>query len=240
MSETILKLKEVDAYYGESRILFHLDLNVKEADSVCILGRNGVGKSTTMKAIIGQLNSKNHSRTSGSITYKDKEMVGIPSYQIAREGIAYVPQGRHIFPTLTTKENLMIAGRKGKNGDQDWTIERVYNLFPRLKERENFKGGRLSGGEQQMLTIARGLMQNPDLLLLDEITEGLAPIVVEELSNIIKELKKSGVTILLAEQNVNFAIAVSNYCYIMEKGNIVYHAPTNEIPGKIFSQYLGL
>lgn len=240
MSDTILKLSQVNAYYGESQILFHLDLEVHASDSVCILGRNGVGKSTTMKSIMGQLNPKNHSKVTGSMDYMGKQLVGAQSYQISRYGIGYVPQGRHIFPTLSTKENLVIAERKGTDGKQDWTIERIYELFPRLKERENFKGGRLSGGEQQMLTVARGLMQNPSLLLLDEITEGLAPIVVDELGNVINELRKNGVTILLAEQNVNFALAVSNYCYIMEKGSIVYHGATKEIPKEVFSQYLGL
>ena len=195
MSETILKLENIDAYYGESQILFGLELEVKKSESVCILGRNGVGKSTTMKSIMGQLNPKAHSRVTGSMKYLDRELVGLPSYQVSRAGIAYVPQGRHIFPTLTTKENLLIAERNGTDGKKEWTIERIYELFPRLKERENFKGGRLSGGEQQMLTVARGLMQNPDLLLLDEITEGLAPIVVEELGSVINELRKNGVTI---------------------------------------------
>lgn len=240
MSETILKLENIDAYYGESQILFGLELEVKKSESVCILGRNGVGKSTTMKSIMGQLNPKAHSRVTGSMKYLDRELVGLPSYQVSRAGIAYVPQGRHIFPTLTTKENLLIAERNGTDGKREWTIERIYELFPRLKERENFKGGRLSGGEQQMLTVARGLMQNPDLLLLDEITEGLAPIVVEELGSVINELRKNGVTILLAEQNVNFALAVSNDCYIIEKGKVVYHGATKETPKDVFSRYLGL
>ena len=234
MSETILKLENIDAYYGESQILFGLELEVKKSESVCILGRNGVGKSTTMKSIMGQLNPKAHSRVTGSMKYLDRELVGLPSYQVSRAGIAYVPQGRHIFPTLTTKENLLIAERNGTDGKKEWTIERIYELFPRLKERENFKGGRLSGGEQQMLTVARGLMQNPDLLLLDEITEGLAPIVVEELGSVINELRKNGVTILLAEQNVNFALAVSNDCYIIEKGKVVYHGATKETPKDVF------
>ena len=240
MSETILKLENIDAYYGESQILFGLELEVKKSESVCILGRNGVGKSTTMKSIMGQLNPKAHSRVTGSMKYLERELVGLPSYQVSRAGIAYVPQGRHIFPTLTTKENLLIAERNGTDGKKEWTIERIYELFPRLKERENFKGGRLSGGEQQMLTVARGLMQNPDLLLLDEITEGLAPIVVEELGSVINELRKNGVTILLAEQNVNFALAVSNDCYIIEKGKVVYHGATKETPKDVFSRYLGL
>ena len=193
MSNTILQMKDVHSYYGESQILFGLNLKVEKGSSVCILGRNGVGKSTTMKSVMGLLNPKSHSRVIGSMLYKDKtELVGLPSYKISNQGIAYVPQGRHIFPTLSVKENLLIAERKGADGSQDWTIERIYELFPRLKERETFKCGRLSGGEQQMLTIARGLMQNPTLLLLDEITEGLAPIVVNELGEIINTLRQNG------------------------------------------------
>lgn len=240
MAETIMELKNVNSFYGESQILFDLSLQVPKAESVCILGRNGVGKSTTMKSIMGLLNPKSHGKVTGSIRYDSTELVGAPSYKVARGGIAYVPQGRHIFPTLTTRENLLIAERKGVDGKQEWTIDRIYELFPRLKERENFKGGRLSGGEQQMLTVARGLMQNPKLLLLDEITEGLAPIVVNELGEIINRLRQNNVTILLAEQNVNFALAVSSQCYIMEKGSIVYHGTTADTPKAVFAQYLGL
>lgn len=150
MSNTILQMKDVHSYYGESQILFGLNLKVEKGSSVCILGRNGVGKSTTMKSVMGLLNPKSHSRVIGSMLYKDKtELVGLPSYKISNQGIAYVPQGRHIFPTLSVKENLLIAERKGADGSQDWTIERIYELFPRLKERETFKGGRLSGGEQR-------------------------------------------------------------------------------------------
>lgn len=236
----ILKLTNVKSFYGASQILFNMSLEVEEGDSVCILGRNGVGKSTTMKSIVGLLNPKEKSRVEGSIQYCDTELIGMPSYRIARLGVAYVPQGRHIFPTLSVKENLAIAARASVTGENAWTIERVYELFPRLKERENFMGGRLSGGEQQMLTIARGLLQNPRLLLLDEITEGLAPIVVEELGRVIQALRKQNVTILLAEQNVNFALAASRKCYIIEKGEVVYTGLTKEIPKEVLSQYLGL
>lgn len=213
----ILQLNGVNAFYGASQILFGVNVEVEEADSVCVLGRNGVGKSTMMKSIVGNLNPKEKSLVTGSIRYCGDELVGLPAYRIARKGIAYVPQGRHIFPTLTTRENLMMAERKAQAGENAWNLERVYELFPRLKERESFLGGRLSGGEQQMLTIARGLMQNPRLLLLDEITEGLAPIVVKELGEIIASLRRQNVTILLAEQNVNFALSASRKCYIMEK-----------------------
>ena len=236
----ILKLTNVKSFYGASQILFNMSLEVEEGDSVCILGRNGVGKSTTMKSIVGLLNPKEKSRVEGSIQYCDTELIGMPSYRIARLGVAYVPQGRHIFPTLSVKENLAIAARASVTGENAWTIERVYELFPRLKERENFMGARLTGGEQQMLTIARGLLQNPRLLLLDEITEGLAPIVVEELGRVILALRKQNVTILLAEQNVNFALAASRKCYIIEKGEVVYTGLTKEIPKEVLSQYLGL
>ena len=229
----ILQLNGVNAFYGASQILFGVNVEVEEADSVCVLGRNGVGKSTMMKSIVGNLNPKEKSLVTGSIRYCGDELVGLPAYRIARKGIAYVPQGRHIFPTLTTRENLMMAERKAQAGENAWNLERVYELFPRLKERESFLGGRLSGGEQQMLTIARGLMQNPRLLLLDEITEGLAPIVV-------KELGRQNVTILLAEQNVNFALSASRKCYIMEKGHIAYGGLTAEIPKEVLNQYLGL
>lgn len=236
----ILQLDHVNSYYDKSHILFDLSLDVEEGDSVCILGRNGVGKTTTMKTIMGMLNPKVHAHAEGSIVFDGAQINGQPSYKISRRGIAYVPQGRHVFPTLTTRENLTIAERTGVNGEKAWTIEKIYQLFPRLKEREEFKGDRLSGGEQQMLAVARGLMQNARLLLLDEITEGLAPIVVKELERIISELRKHGVTILLAEQNVNFALATSHNCYIIEKGHIVYKGLTTEIPKETLSKYLGL
>lgn len=236
----ILQLNGVNAFYGASQILFGVNVEVEEADSVCVLGRNGVGKSTMMKSIVGNLNPKEKSLITGGIRYCGDELVGLPAYRIARKGIAYVPQGRHIFPTLTTRENLMMAERRAQAGENAWNLERVYGLFPRLKERESFLGGRLSGGEQQMLTIARGLMQNPRLLLLDEITEGLAPIVVKELGEIIASLRRQNVTILLAEQNVNFALSASRKCYIMEKGHIAYSGLTAEIPKEVLNQYLGL
>ena len=208
----MLELKNVNSFYGESHIVFDMNLSVEEGASVCILGRNGVGKSTTMKSIVGLLNPKNGCSVNG------------------RLGMAYVPQGRHIFPTLTTKENLLIAERKGVDGSDHWNLDTVYELFPRLKERENSLGSKLSGGEQQMLTIARGLMQNPKMLLLDEITEGLAPSVV---------LQKSDVTVFLAEQSVKFALSISQYCYIIEKGTVVYSGRSDAIPKETFERYLG-
>ena len=236
----ILELRDVNSFYGESHILFDVSFDVGEGEIVSVLGRNGVGKSTTLKSIIGLLNPKERSSVKGSIKFDGKELVGMPSYRISRQNIAYVPQGRRIFPTCTVRENLVIADRKGLNGSHYWDMEKIYQLFPRLKEREHSMGRNLSGGEQQMLAIARGLMQNPRLLLLDEITEGLAPVIVNELTEILQELKKQDITILLAEQNINFALSSCNRCYIMEKGTIVYKSEGPSVPDDIKEKYLGV
>ena len=230
----ILETKHLTASYGASQILFGLDLKVDQAETVCIIGRNGVGKSTTLKAIMGDPRP-----SGGNVVFSEKEIGGLRPYSICRMGVSYIPQGRHIFPNLTTKENLLIAARKDRAAADPWTLEKIYRLFPVLKSREGSMGGRLSGGEQQMLTIARGLMQNPKLLLMDEICEGLAPLIVRELRQVIRELKKSGVSILLAEQNVKFGLAVSERCYILEKGQIVHEGKSAEIPGEIIYKYLG-
>ena len=236
----ILSVKDVNSFYANSHILFDLNLEVDEGQVVCILGRNGVGKSTTMKSIAGQMNARNKAKVTGSMMFDGKELVGIAPHKVAHIGIGYVPQGRHVFPNLTVRENLQIAERKPEGGEQVWTIDKIYDLFPQLKSRETSWGNNLSGGEQQMLAVARGLMQNPKLLLLDEITEGLAPVIVNELKDIIKKLRDEyKVTILLAEQNAKFALSVSEYCYIMEKGSIVHSDKTSEITKEIIEQYLG-
>ncbi len=235
----VLKLEKVNSFYDKSHILFDLGLEVNDGESVCILGRNGVGKSTTMKTIMGLMNPKNHCRTEGSISVLGKEVVGLLPNQVAQLGIAYVPQGRHIFPNLTVKENLLIGKKKGVDGSEPWTLERIFELFPRLKERESFMGGRLSGGEQQMLAVGRGLMQNPKIMLLDEITEGLAPIIVNQLAEMVQILMKEGVTILVAEQSVAFALSVSHRCYILEKGSVVHTSVNAELSKETVAKYLG-
>jgi branched-chain amino acid transport system ATP-binding protein len=235
----ILKISNLEAFYGLSQVLFGLNIEVHEGSVVCILGRNGVGKSTTLKCIMGLLNPKLGSETRGSIVFRGSELVGLPSYKLARKGIAYVPQGRRIFPKLTVKENLLIAERTGVDGEKFWNLDRIYELFPRLKERETSRGDKLSGGEQQMLAIARGLMQNPKLLIMDEIIEGLAPIIVEELTQVMKELRKQGITILLAEQSVKFALEVSDRCYIIEKGEVVYTGDSDSIPSDVLIRHIG-
>jgi len=235
----ILKITNLEAFYGLSQVLFGLDLEVHEGSVVCILGRNGVGKSTTLKSIMGLLNPKLGGETKGSIMFNGSELVGLPSYKLARKGIAYVPQGRRIFQKLTVKENLLIAERTGVDGKKFWNLDRIHELFPRLKERESSRGDKLSGGEQQMLAIARGLMQNPKLLIMDEIIEGLAPIIVEELVRVMKELRKQGITILLAEQSIKFALEVSDMCYIIEKGEVVFYGESNSIPKEVLARHLG-
>lgn len=236
----ILELKDVHSYYDKSHILNGVSLSVGQGTSVCLLGRNGVGKSTTMKTVMGMLNPKEHCKTEGSILFDGKELAGMKSHSIARLGIAYVPQGRHIFPTLSTEENLKVAARTGVDGSSKWNLETVYTFFPRLEERKDSKGDKLSGGEKQMLAVARGLMQNPKMMLLDEITEGLAPIIVDQLASMVQNLVDEGVTILIAEQNVKFAMKVSSDCYILERGAIVHHQATNELSAETRKQYLGL
>lgn len=236
----ILELKDVHAYYKDSHVLFGMNFGVEEGQSVCLLGRNGAGKTTTLKSVMGMMSQRNHCSMQGSINFNGQNIAGMETFKIAQLGIGYVPQGRHIFSKLTVKENLEIAERKAKDGQKPWDMERIFELFPRLKERLNFMGTSLSGGEQQMLAVARGLMSNPKLLLLDEITEGLAPIIVDELVEIIDELRRQKVTVLIAEQNMKFALRVSDDCCILEKGQVVYHDKTNDIPLETYKKYLGV
>jgi len=230
----ILEAEQLTASYGASQILFGIDIRLANAETVCMLGRNGVGKTTTLKAVMGIIKPR-----SGSVKFNGTEISGVPPYKISRLGISYVPQGRQIFPNLTTKENLLIAARKGDPSVMEWTIQKIYDLFPVLKNRENSRGRSLSGGEQQMLCIARGLMQNPKLLLMDEIFEGLAPLIIQEILEVVQQLKKSGVSILLAEQSIKFAMEIGSRCYILEKGQVVYSGNTAEISQEIILKYLG-
>ena len=231
----ILETRQLKASYGASQILFGINLQVEKGETVCVLGRNGVGKTTTMRTVMGVLRP-----VGGSVLYNETEIGALPSYKISRLGIAYIPQGRQIFPTLTTRENLSIAARKGDRNASQWTIQGIYDIFPVLKNRENFKGGALSGGEQQMLSIARGLMQNPKLLLMDEVFEGLAPIVIQEIMGVVNRLKESGISILISEQSVKFATEIAGRCYILEKGQVVYKGNTAELPREVVMKYLGI
>jgi len=222
---TRLELSGVHTHYATSHILFDVSLEVNQGESVCLLGRNGAGKTTTLKSIMSLAQA-----SAGSIRFNGAELVGRAPYEIARLGVGYVPDERLIFPDLTVRENLEIAAKKGTAGaPAHWTVERIYELFPVLAPLDARLGGYLSGGEQQMLTIGRTLMGNPSLLLLDEPVEGVAPVVVQELTRQIKRLKTMGLTILFAEQNMHFATQISDRAYVIEKGRIRYQGTMGEL-----------
>jgi branched-chain amino acid transport system ATP-binding protein len=218
----MLKLRDIHTYYGDSHILQGVSLDVREEEAVALLGRNGVGKTTTISSIIGFEPPRR-----GEITLDGKQINGLPSYEIAQRGVGLVPQGRGIFPTLTVKENLTIAARNAQNGG--WTLERLLPLFPNLRDRMGNYGRQLSGGEQQMLAMARALMTNPRLLLLDEPSEGLAPLIVKKIGSIVQEVKKSGMSILLVEQNLSMALEVVDRVYVMSKGRIEFEGIPAEL-----------
>ena len=220
-----LELRNVHTHYETSHILFDVSLEVNQGESVCLLGRNGAGKTTTLKSIMALA-----SASAGSIRFNGVELVGLAPYEIARLGIGYVPDERLIFPDLTVRENLEIAIKPGAAGaPAQWTAERIYELFPVLAPLGARLGGYLSGGEQQMLTIGRTLMGNPSLLLLDEPVEGVAPVVVQELTRQIRALKTMGLTILFAEQNMHFATEISDRAYVIEKGRLRFHGTMQEL-----------
>ncbi len=231
----ILVVEDVYTAYGLSQVLFGVSLQVAPGECVCLLGRNGVGKTTTMRSIMGLTPPRR-----GRITWKGRDVTGRPPYQIARAGIGFIPEDRRIFADLSVWENLDVASRGAGHGG--WTVDRVIGLFPKLRELMDRQGGFLSGGEQQMLTIARTLMGNPELLLLDEPSEGLAPLVVDHLKEQIGRLKREGLTILLAEQNVGFCLDLADRVYVLEKGHIRYHGSSQEFrdAAAVRQQYLAL
>jgi len=232
----ILTVEDLYTSYGLSQVLFGVSLEVATGECVCLLGRNGVGKTTTMRSIMGLTPPRQ-----GRVMWKGKDVAGRAPYQIADLGIGFVPEDRRIFSDLTVWENLDVATRR-RPGQAAWTLDRVFDLFPKLRELVGRQGGFLSGGEQQMLTIARTLMGNPDLLLLDEPSEGLAPLVVDHLKEQIGRLKQDGLTILLAEQNVDFCLDLADRVYVLEKGHIRYHGTSQAFreDESIRAQYLAL
>lgn len=221
----ILEVNEINTFYGKSHILFDVLFKTNRGEVACLLGRNGAGKTTTLKTIMGLIHP-----SSGTIIYKGDPIQGKPAFIIARAGIGYVPEAREIFPDLTVHENLMISHKKPIGGkDEYWTLEKVYDLFPVLKNRTNWRGAQLSGGEQQMLSIARALMGNPELILMDEPTEGLAPLIRKEVAGQIKLLNSKGTSIVLAEQNSEFAMNICHHAYIIEKGRICYQGTVDQL-----------
>lgn len=214
----ILEINNIDTYYGQSHVLQGISLSVEKGEVVSLLGRNGVGKSTTLRSIMGLTPPRK-----GSIKFQGKEIAGKKPFEIARLGIGYVPDDRRIFPDLTTFENLEIARRMSTKKQGHWNIDTVCDLFPVLRELGSSKGTHLSGGEQKMVAVGRALMRNPELILLDEPVEGLAPLVVSALSKAIREIRDTGVTVFLADQNVRFCRKIADRGYIIEKGTIQYH-----------------
>jgi branched-chain amino acid transport system ATP-binding protein len=212
-----LSVENINTFYGLSHILFDVSLHVDQGEVVVLLGRNGAGKTTTMLSIMGLNPPK-----SGTITYKGNNITGMAPYKAARAGIGFVPEDRRIFPDITVLGNLDVGRKASKTKNTKWTLERIYQLFPVLKDFSNRHGGTLSGGEQQMLTIARSLMGNPDFLLLDEPSEGLAPLIVKVLGEFIEVIKKEGMTVLLSEQNTKFALKHADRAYIVDNGSIKY------------------
>jgi branched-chain amino acid transport system ATP-binding protein len=234
----ILEVQDLYTSYGLSQILFGISITVEEGECVSLLGRNGVGKTTTLRSIMGLTPPRR-----GTVRFRGKDITGQPAYRIARLGVGFVPEERRIFPDLSVRENLEV-GRKAAATSHatEWTVEQVYDIFPVLANLNDRKGGYLSGGEQQMLTVGRTLMGNPDLILLDEPSEGLAPLVVRDLSKQIQRLKESGITILLCEQNAKFAIALSDRAYVLEKGQVRFSGTIEDLQGndEIRQQYLAL
>ena len=230
----LLRVEDIHAYYGRSYILRGASLEVKKKEVVALLGRNGAGKTTLLKTIMGLVKPR-----AGSVLFKDREITKLPAYKIARKGIGYVPQGRQLFPKMTVLENLKTGMRDQSDRRQ---LESVFNLFPVLQERLNQFAGTLSGGEQQALAISRALIKQPDIILLDEPTTGLMPIFVSKLKEVIKKLTESGMTILLVEEKIPFALSVADHVYFMVKGKIEYHTSREELEGKkeMFIRYLGV
>lgn len=219
----MLELNNVHAQYGYSRILHGVTLNVQAGEVVALIGRNGVGKTTTAHTITGLLRP-----SEGSITFKGVPIQGEPSYKRARMGISVVPQGRGIYPNLSVREHLLLPAKRSGSRKDEWSLSKIYRSFPQLKDREGHSGTQLSGGEQQMLSISRALMMNPDLLLLDEPSEGLAPIMVQQVGEILGRLKESALSILLIEQNLQLALSVSDRVFVMNKGSVAHEAKSSE------------
>ena len=221
----LLEIKDLNTFYEQSHILQGVSLGIDRGEIVCLLGRNGVGKTTTLKSVIGLVKLR-----SGQVFFKEQNVAGFPPHAIAKLGVGFVPEDRRIFPTLTVRENLIMGIKPGQKSDEDaWTTEKVYKYFPALQARDKQKGGHLSGGEQQMLTIARTLMGNPEVLLIDEPTEGLAPKIVETVEQVIQDIHQHDIPILLVEQNMRVALRLAGRIYVMSKGKIVFQGTSQEL-----------
>ena len=237
MSDLLVEAAGVHAYYGASHVLHGVDFAVRRGEAVGLMGRNGMGKTTLLKTILGLVRAR-----AGRIRVKGEDVTRAPTHRVARLGIAYVPEGRGIFPNLSVYENLVMAARAGSDGRQDWTIERVLETFPRLAQRLGHGGAQLSGGEQQMLTIGRALMTNPELLILDEATEGLAPMVAREIWQIVRTVSQSGISTVIVDKNFSAVSAIAGRSVILVKGEVVFDGPSAELKAQpeLHLRYLGV
>ena len=222
----MLEINGLETAYGQSQVLFGMELNVGKGEVVTLLGRNGMGKTTTLHSVMGLVPSR-----SGNIRFQGQELRELPSYQIAKTGLSLVPEGRQIFPNLTVHENLVATASNRSQSQNPWNLDRVFDLFPRLPNRIHHMGNQLSGGEQQMLAIGRALMTNPKLLILDEATEGLAPLIRNEIWNCVSSLKSAGQSILLVDKNIDALTRIADRHYIIEKGKVVWDGTSSELQG---------
>ena len=237
MAELLLEANGLHSFYGVSHILHGVDFTVARGETIGLMGRNGMGKTTLIKSMLGLVRPKQ-----GAVRVRGKEMTHAAPHAIARAGIAYVPEGRGIFPNLTVRENLVMAARPGVDGRKEWDFERVMATFPRLGERINNGGAQLSGGEQQMLTIGRALMTNPDLLILDEATEGLAPLIAKEIWNIIRTIRASGIATVIVDKNYGAVMALADRSMVLVKGRVVFAGSSNELTDneELMHRFLGV
>jgi len=237
MSDTLIHVKDLNSYYGASHILRNVNFDVKRGETIGLMGRNGMGKSTLLKSIMGIVKPR-----SGEVRIKGKRMNDCAIFEVAQQGIAYVPEGRGIFANLSVVENLKMAARPGTKGQNDWTYDRVLDTFPRLKERLGHGGQQLSGGEQQMLTIGRALMTNPDVLILDEATEGLAPLIAREIWRICSVIKESGISSVIVDKNWKHVTQITDRNVILVKGEVVFEGTSQllQVQPEIMAQHLGV
>lgn len=233
----MLEMGGLDAFYGQSQALFGMSLSVEAGQVVSLMGRNGMGKSTTIRSIMGLIRPRG-----GSLSFQGQDLIGLAPYKVAQLGLGLVPEGRQIFPNLTVRENLVATARTGQGTSKPWTLDRVYELFPRLEDRQGSMGNQLSGGEQQMLAVGRALTTNPTLLLLDEATEGLAPLIRDEIWSCLSALKSAGQAILIIDKNVETLTEICDHHFIVEKGHLVWNGNSDELRAnpEIQQQYLGV
>lgn len=233
----MLEMEGLDAFYGQSQALFGMSLSVEAGQVVSLMGRNGMGKTTTIRSIMGLIRPRG-----GSLSFQGQDLIGLAPYKVAQLGLGLVPEGRQIFPNLTVRENLVATARTGQGTSKPWTLDRVYELFPRLEDRQGSMGNQLSGGEQQMLAVGRALTTNPTLLLLDEATEGLAPLIRDEIWSCLSALKSAGQAILVIDKNVETLTEICDHHFIVEKGHLVWNGNSDELRAnpEIQQQYLGV